>query len=290
LSDVGPHYGDVWTDAEGDIVVASYFAMLAAEHSGQPYVKRRFIEDMIARTGRSKGSVEFKYANVSTVLEALALRPLSGYVPRRNIQHSLVDAVGRWLGAHPEAFELVTPVPASPADPLLADTRTLFVEPPPSLSASVEEIRGSGAEQLERLVRKFDPVERDARNRKLGEAGEALILNFERRRLESADRADLAHKVRWVAQEDGDGAGYDIRSFDPIDGAERWIEVKTTCGPQKTPFFISRNECAVAEERPDVFRLYRVYEFGETPKLYALTPPLAESVVMRPEVWRAGFG
>ena len=61
-------------------------------------------------------------------------------------------------------------------------------------------------------------------------------------------RDDLARKVRWVSDEDGDGAGYDIASFAP-DGRPRLIEVKTTNGWERTPFHISRNELAVAEER-----------------------------------------
>ena len=40
---------------------------------------------------------------------------------------------------------------------------------------------------------------------------------------------DLARKVRWVSEEDGDGAGYDIASFGP-DGRARLIEVETTNG------------------------------------------------------------
>jgi hypothetical protein len=37
-----------------------------------------------------------------------------------------------------------------------------------------------------------------------------------------------------VARSDGDGAGYDIRSFTPA-GAERLVEVKTTTGDRTTP-------------------------------------------------------
>jgi hypothetical protein len=36
---------------------------------------------------------------------------------------------------------------------------------------------------------------------------------FERQRLMGEERPDLARKVRWVAEEDGDGAGYGIHSF-----------------------------------------------------------------------------
>jgi hypothetical protein len=35
-----------------------------------------------------------------------------------------------------------------------------------------------------------------------------------------AGREDLANDVRWVSDLDGDGFGYDVRSFEP-DGAER---------------------------------------------------------------------
>jgi hypothetical protein len=132
-------------------------------------------------------------------------------------------------------------------------------------------------------------VERDHRNRALGEAGEARVVDFERLRLAQADRRDLAAKVRWVAKEDGDGAGYDIRSFAP-DGAERLIEVKTTVGGQTTPFFLTRNERALSTERPDAFRLYRLYDFTRTPRLFQLTPPLEQAVTLEPETWRAGWG
>ena len=45
-------------------------------------------------------------------------------------------------------------------------------------------------------MRKFDPSERDFRNRALGKAGEALVFDFERARPAAIDRADLARKVR----------------------------------------------------------------------------------------------
>ena len=68
---------------------------------------------------------------------------------------------------------------------------------------------------------------------------------MERRQLSKLQRPDLARKVRWVAVEDGDGAGYDILSFNSS-GHELLIEVKTTNGGPATPFFLSRNECCTA--------------------------------------------
>ena len=77
---------------------------------------------------------------------------------------------------------------------------------------------------------------------------ETLVMAHERAVLAGVGRVDLAHKVRWVSEEDGDGAGYDIGSFAP-DGQSRLIEVKTTNGWERTPFHISRNELAVADDR-----------------------------------------
>lgn len=98
-------------------------------------------------------------------------------------------------------------------------------------------------EQMLAIARKCDVAARDERNRVLGRAGEELVLEHERASLAAAGRGDLARSVRWVSEEDGDGAGFDIASFDP-DGRPRLIEVKTTNGWERTPFHITRNELA----------------------------------------------
>jgi len=142
---------------------------------------------------------------------------------------------------------------------------------------------------LRHLVQKFDPVERDRRNRSLGKAGEEFVIHIERRRLADAGRQDLARRVRWVAAEDGDGAGYDVLSFHPEGRGERPIEVKTTNGSARTPFFLTRNECALAAERPGDWTIYRVHLFATAPRIFTLAPPLEGAVNLRPETWRASF-
>ncbi|WP_206524661.1 DUF3883 domain-containing protein [Devosia sp. 1566] len=133
---------------------------------------------------------------------------------------------------------------------------------------------------------KFDPVERDFRNRQLGRAGEEFVVGVERLRLIAEDRKDLANKIRWVAMEDGDGAGFDILSFDHT-GQERLIEVKTTNGAAQTPFFITRNELAVAQERSTHWQLYRVHLFAQTPKIFTVKAPLESALRLDPQTWRA---
>lgn len=160
----------------------------------------------------------------------------------------------------------------------------IFVEAPP-LSADNEPF----PERLRRLVQKFDPVERDHRNRSLGRAGEEFVIDVERRQLTDAGLPNLARKVRWIAAEDGDGAGYDVLSFSRR-GDERLIEVKTTNGSARTPFFLTRNECALANERPTDWRIYRVHLFAKQPRIFTINPPLENAVRLAPATWRASFG
>lgn len=227
--------GTNWTDEELDLIVADYFAMLAAEQAGRAYVKAHHGAALMERIGRTHRSVEFKHMNSSAVLAELGLPTIRGYKPKPNYQAAIFPAIDRFLSARPA---LLTPAP--PALAGVAEPPPLWEEPPPVPDFTSRPPRPEG---LERLVRKFDPVERDFRNRALGHAGEALVVDLERRRLKQADFHDLVRKVRWVSQEDGDGAGYDVHSFDPS-GADRLLEVKTTYGGNRTPFFLTRNERA----------------------------------------------
>jgi hypothetical protein len=106
--------------------------------------------------------------------------------------------------------------------------------------------------------------------------------------LTAAKRSDLARRIRWVASEDGDGAGYDVLSFD-LHGAERLLEVKTTNGSARTPFFLTRTEREAAAERPANWRIYRVHLFAENARIFTISPPLEDALKLRAETWRASF-
>jgi hypothetical protein len=270
--------GKPWRDEELDAIIADYFAMLTADLAGKPYVKSRHSAALMAQIGRTHRSVEFKHQNISAVLDELGLPWIPGYMPKRNYQNAIFDGIDRYLTQHPE---ILVPAPAPQAR--VSQSSAIFVDPPP-LSAP----KNPTPERLKRLVQKFDPVERDHRNRSLGKAGEAFVVGVERKQLLQADREDLARKVRWVAEEDGDGAGYDVYSFN-AHGHERLIEVKTTNGAARTPFFLSRNEREVAAERATDWSIYRVHLFAREPRIFTISPPLENTVHLRPETWRASF-
>jgi len=285
--------GSDWNAEELDAIVADYFAMLADELAGRPYVKSHHNAALREKIGRTAGSVERKHMNISAVLVELGLPTIDGYKPFSNFQDALGRTIERYLITNPTALTGDTLAPrwrqdgqSQSAAAGLSELPAIFVDETPPPPGKPRQPRPDG---LERLVRKFDPVARDFRNRSLGKAGEALIVDFERRRLEKLDRKDLASKVRWVAQEDGDGAGYDIHSYDR-QGNDRLIEVKTTQGVRSTPFFLTRNELSLAHERPEHFRLYRLYEVARAPRLFKLKPPLEEAVTLETETWRARVG
>ncbi|HEY2068074.1 MAG TPA: DUF3883 domain-containing protein [Rhizomicrobium sp.] len=271
ILDAGTSGGD-WTAAEVGAVVADYRDMLLMELSGAAYSKTEHRRKLMGRVARSEGSIEFKHQNISAVLEETGQPWIRGYKPRHNFQASLVEAVGRIVLP---ALEAVLPlsVPEAGINP-----EEVFVPPPKPAEDAAE------TPAVARLARKIDQGERDRRNRALGTAGEEFVFRLELERL--ADIPRLAGAVRWVSRDEGDGHGYDIASYER-DGREMFIEVKTTRGGIRTPFFLSSNEIAAADDYGDRYRLYRVFEYGPSPRVYRLTPPLRDSVELTPSVFKA---
>lgn len=261
-----------WTIGELDAIVADYFSMLDHETRGIPFNKaahNRALRE--AGVDRTHGSVEMKHQNISAVLMELGMPWIDGYKPKINYQDAIIEAIGRHLG-NPQAIAVVDAVPAAVQTlPIVSIPARRNAAPP---------------REIAHIARKFDVTERDRVNRALGEAGEGMVLEAERSRLSACGREDLAAKVRWVSKEDGDGAGYDVLSYDP-DGEKRFLEVKTTRGGIETPFFMSRNEIAFSEDEPERFRLCRVHLFGaKRQAMYEARPPLLERFTGTVETWR----
>jgi hypothetical protein len=278
-----------WTDSENDLIVADYFAMLSADLVGRPYVKaehRRRLQPLLNK--RSEGSVEFKHQNISAVLLGLGQPWIEGYKPASRFQGSLVEAVLRWLEARPDWLlpGWKTSERSGVHRPGFAeDAPTLWIGPAPTFSNQPPPIDPA---MVALIARKYDVAERDARNRELGQAGEELILMHEQRTLRAIGRRDLADRVTWVSRIDGDGAGYDIASFEP-EGAARLIEVKTTNGWERTPFHITRNELAAADQHCDNWRLLRVWNFAHEPSAFEIRPPLDAHVNLTPTSFLAAL-
>lgn len=275
-----------WSSAEVELIVADYFAMLRRELAGDVVNKadhnRRLREQL---DGRSKGSVEFKHANISAVLLNLGDLPyIDGYKPRSNYQQMLEKAVLEYLDADPTFFEQLAAGPVvRPGEPPV----TNFANPLSLVEAPPEYREPAAREAVPVPVRQIDFVRMDAENRRLGRLGEEWALEFERRRLHDVDkRPDLAKRIVWVSDVEGDGAGYDIRSFN-ADASTRLIEVKTTGLGKYFPFAVTANEVRVSEREADRYHLYRVFRFSSDARLYTLPGALAANCRLDPTQYRA---
>lgn len=277
--------GEDWTAEEVQATVTSYFEMLRLEAAQQRYTKAEFNAQLRQQLrGRSKGSVELKYQNISAVLHGLELPFIPGYKPRSNAQLLLRQAVQKFVLDHSGLISHVVDAMEEVKTPAQQTFHASVVEPPPL--ETVAQVRTD--EPKPRLPRKVNWAQRDEANRTLGRAGEQWVIGFEQRRLTEAGHPELFQQLDWVSDRLGDGIGYDILSHERP-GEHRFIEVKTTNGGHASSFIISRNELDCAAEKEDAFHLYRVFQFREEPKVYIVKGKLAEQLHLEPIDYRASF-
>lgn len=278
---------DDWSPEEVAATVADYFLMLAYELRGESYNKsehNRNLQQLLR--GRSAGAIEFKHANISAILIEEGFPYIDGYKPRSNYQERLRQEVTMQLVADSSvvsAADQAVSVGAS-TPPLRRELGDVIVPAP------VREKRPPGV--YERPTSSNRPrlginyLERESKNASLGAAGETFVLEMEHRRLWEAGMRSLADRIEHVSVTRGDGLGYDIESFE-TDGAERLIEVKTTSFGVMTPFYASRREVLVSEERAQAFHLYRLFKFRDQPKMFVLDGALTEHCILDPVQYQA---
>ena len=257
-----------WSRVEVQAVVADYISMLEEELQGREYNKsqhRRLLATQLQN--RSAGSIERKHQNISAILISVGHPWITGYKPLGNFQRILGDVVLDRIGSDKELEALAEIAVITPAS--VPQIRGILerVEDPPEAEQftyrpSKERIPG------QRLALK-NYFEIESRNRSLGRAGEDFIMEFERARLRDAGKESLADRIEHISVTQGDGAGFDIRSFEK-NGTDRFIEVKTTRWGKQTPFLVSRNEVAVSRYRSDRYHLFRLFNFRDDARLYFL--------------------
>jgi len=116
-----------WSDVEIQAAVDAYLMMLTREKNGQKYVKTE--ENRILRegplAGRTKGSVEFRMQNISTVLVELGQERIDGYKPAKNVGANIVRSIRKAL----DASSVLTPGDSVPtADETILEQRAAKFE------------------------------------------------------------------------------------------------------------------------------------------------------------------
>lgn len=260
-----------WTLGECQLVCKAYFECLAKRQHQIHFVRAKIYRELVPELrNRTEDAVDRKFYNIDAILQEEGL-PRLGVAVQANYQHLLRLVVLDCVAQAPMSEYEVPKVPDK-------NPRDAFVEPPeppPSVGKSKKS-----------QPKKTDFAKRDAENRRLGRQGEEWVLNLEKQKLVEAGRSDLADKVRWVSQVLGDGAGYDISSFEDT-GIEIFVEVKTTTHDAKTEFYVSPNELDAADSRGEAYKLYRLFDFPADPKIYILCGPLERKLRLRSTCYAA---
>lgn len=260
--------------------------MFRDELVGHTYNKtehRRALQQVL--NNRSEGSIEYKHQNISAILVDAGFPYIPGYKPAFNYQALLKDVVLSHVAALAGEVEKLSTgfSEAVPENPVTLEWDKILDDAP-------ERIHDHVAESSPGFVSvKYNYAERESRNRRLGERGEEFVLEYEKHRLQQAGRDDLAGEIEWTSKERGDGAGYDIRSFDETRDTEKFIEVKTTNSGKYQPFLITDNEVAFSAWQADRYTLYRVFDFRSKPRLFMLPGNIEKYVNLTARLYRASF-
>jgi len=153
--------------------------------------------------------------------------------------------------------------------PVLSDAieGAAFIDEMPPMQRTTPERGNTGPGDFERRQKQL---------RRIGDRGEAVVLELEKRRLIDAGKRELARRIVHVSQRNA-GAGYDILSFE-VDGSERPIEVKSTSAANLSGgFYISSNELDKSESLAN-YHIYLVFRAsGKAPRVLPLRRPSLRS-------------
>lgn len=240
---------------------------------------RRFLASMLE--DRSDGSIERKHQNISAILIEMGHPWITGYKPLGNYQALLAEVVYDHVASDAELAALAEQAVRAPG--LIPPVEGILgrIEDPPEFDQArypsvKERLKIPGQSRT-----RTNYFELEAKNASLGRAGEEFIVRFEQARLREVGKETLADRIEHIAVTEGDGAGFDVRSFE-ANGADRFIEVKTTAYGKQTPFFVSRNEVAVSDYRGARYHLCRLFKFRDDPRFYSLSGSIKQQCLLEP--------
>jgi hypothetical protein len=274
-----------WTPKEVRLIVKDYFDMLQSELNHKGYNKTEHRKSLLPLLNkRSEGSVEFKHQNISAALINMGLPFIKGYKPRFNYQkHAIEKEISDFVKKDQAALE--KEFEGFSSELVLSKIKeidfTKMLNEEPVLSQIKED------EPLFRPT-KINYLEKEQNNRSLGEAGEGLIIKYEKWRLIDCGKEALANKIEWISKEQGDGTGFDILSKN-VNGTDRYLEVKTTKLAKETPIYLTRTELSFASLKTSNFYLYRVFNFDTSPEFFIKNGKYENFCQLKPQTFKGYF-
>jgi len=130
-------------------------------------------------------------------------------------------------------------------------------------------------------------------SKKVGDAGESYVFEYERNKLMKLGMDELAEQIVKQYENLSDFPGYDLQSFDEK-GNKIFIEVKSTKGKNKNYFEISTNEINTAKELGESYYIYQVTSALTEPKISTVINNLhsykdQDKVLIEPMMYRVTF-
>ena len=284
--------GDTWSKMECEAIVADYIDMLFRECRGEPFNKAKHCRNLQNKlNNRSIGSIEFKHQNISAILLQEGHPYIIGYKPAKNYQHMLREVVlERLIIENDNLIEqenlLIHQSGKSFNDFYFKEIHNIIVDLP-NVNFPKPKIVREPFFEYRSASNDVNYVQREARNRQLGKKGEEFVLEYEKFRLKCLDRDDLISDIKWTSKVQGDGTGYDIRSFEGQTDKELFIEVKTTNSGMYQPFLITKNEVCFSKKNSSQYKLYRLFCFSRNPKMFLLPGYVREHVTLEPQLYKA---
>ena len=274
-----------WTIEEIQPVVTSYFSMLTMVLTGKEFRKADIVAELAKQIpDRTRKSIEYKLQNASAVLVEQQLPYIPGYAPKAHYQEEL----RRFLLTQRETLNKIVSLsefysnefkpPKGVLRSFLSRPEDVVIDAPSKRKISIQHRTPSAS--------KHDYYAGEAMSRNIGLFGEKFCLRYEKSRLRTIGRPELADQVEHTAVERGDGLGYDIKSFEK-DGSERYIEVKTTLLDQYAPFIVTANELRVSEELSQRYFVYRVFNCSKQPQLFQTRGSFGSCYTIEPAIYRA---
>lgn len=122
----------------------------------------------------------------------------------------------------------------------------------------------------------------------IGDEAEELVYKMEKERLEREGEFNL--KPIHESKKNGDGEGFDIKSFIKINGKYEpiYIEVKATDKAISEPFDITANEVEASRKYKEKYYIYRIGKIhSDFPKMYQVSGSIEENFNLMPTSYKA---
>tara|TARA_B100000787_G_C16175667_1_gene288881 strand:- start:109 stop:1347 length:1239 start_codon:yes stop_codon:yes gene_type:complete len=147
--------------------------------------------------------------------------------------------------------------------------------------------------KTKKKIKNSKPKKPSLPSKKVGDAGEKYVFEYEKNKLIKIGRNDLADLIVKQYEDLSFFPGYDIQSFDE-NGNKIFIEVKSTKGKNKNYFEISENEINTAKEFGNSYFIYQVTSALTEPKISTVINNLQsykdqDKVLIEPMMHRVTF-